>query len=138
MFSQTEIGDASVSMAAACVRLAGRIYPSIWQQKVLLIGAGLMVRTMIKLYQVDAGFHAENVLTMTLDLNWSRYLDARKRADGQRLASFYRELMERVRARPDAQPHGKPPAPPPVRPVEPRPEVVAMGSRRRLATNAAV
>jgi glutamyl-tRNA reductase len=41
--SQTEIGEASVSMAAAAVRLAERIYPSISQQKVLLIGAGEMI-----------------------------------------------------------------------------------------------
>jgi glutamyl-tRNA reductase len=41
--SQTEIGAASVSMAAAAVRLAERIYPSISQQKVLLIGAGEMI-----------------------------------------------------------------------------------------------
>ncbi|HTS52683.1 MAG TPA: glutamyl-tRNA reductase [Burkholderiales bacterium] len=41
--SQTEIGEASVSMATAAVRLAERIYPSISQQKVLLIGAGEMI-----------------------------------------------------------------------------------------------
>ncbi|HYL18564.1 MAG TPA: glutamyl-tRNA reductase [Burkholderiales bacterium] len=41
--SQTEIGGASVSMAAAAVRLAERIFPSIADQKVLLIGAGEMI-----------------------------------------------------------------------------------------------
>jgi len=41
--SQTEIGAASVSMAAAAVRLAERIFPSIAEQKVLLIGAGEMI-----------------------------------------------------------------------------------------------
>ena len=41
--SQTEIGAASVSIAAAAVRLAERIYPSISQQKVLFIGAGEMI-----------------------------------------------------------------------------------------------
>ena len=41
--SQTEIGGASVSMAAAAVRLAERIFPSIAEQKVLLIGAGEMI-----------------------------------------------------------------------------------------------
>ena len=41
--SQTEIGAASVSMAAAAVRLAERIYPSVSQQKVLFIGAGEMI-----------------------------------------------------------------------------------------------
>jgi len=41
--SATEIGESSVSMAAAAVRLAERIYPSISEQKVLLIGAGEMI-----------------------------------------------------------------------------------------------
>ena len=41
--SQTEIGGASVSMAAAAVRLAERIFPRIADQKVLLIGAGEMI-----------------------------------------------------------------------------------------------
>jgi glutamyl-tRNA reductase len=41
--SQTDIGVASVSLAAAAVRLAGRIYPSVAEQKVLFIGAGEMI-----------------------------------------------------------------------------------------------
>jgi glutamyl-tRNA reductase len=39
----TEIGASSVSMAAAAVRLAERIFPSIRQQNVLFIGAGEMI-----------------------------------------------------------------------------------------------
>ncbi len=39
----THIGAASVSMAAAAVRLAARIYPSLKDQSVLLIGAGEMI-----------------------------------------------------------------------------------------------
>lgn len=41
--SQTEIGVNSVSMAAAAVRLALRIFPSISGQSVLFIGAGEMI-----------------------------------------------------------------------------------------------
>jgi glutamyl-tRNA reductase len=41
--SRTEIGEASISMAAAAVKLADRIYPSISEQKVLFIGAGEMI-----------------------------------------------------------------------------------------------
>jgi len=41
--STTHIGAASVSMAAAAVRLAARIFPSLKDQSVLLIGAGEMI-----------------------------------------------------------------------------------------------
>ena len=39
----TEVGATSVSMAAAAVKLAARIFPSIREQSVLLIGAGEMI-----------------------------------------------------------------------------------------------
>ncbi|HKA43237.1 MAG TPA: glutamyl-tRNA reductase [Burkholderiales bacterium] len=41
--SETEIGAATVSMAAAAVQIAQRIYPSIREQSVLFIGAGEMI-----------------------------------------------------------------------------------------------
>jgi glutamyl-tRNA reductase len=41
--STTQLGTASVSMAAAAVRLAGRIFPSLKEQSVLFIGAGEMI-----------------------------------------------------------------------------------------------
>jgi len=41
--STTRIGTASVSMAAAAVKLAARIFPSLQEQGVLLIGAGEMI-----------------------------------------------------------------------------------------------
>jgi glutamyl-tRNA reductase len=41
--SNTQVGAASVSMAAAAVKLAARIFPSIAEQKVLFIGAGEMI-----------------------------------------------------------------------------------------------
>ena len=41
--SQTSIGSSSVSMAAAAVRLAERIFPAIGDQNVLFIGAGEMI-----------------------------------------------------------------------------------------------
>ena len=41
--SSTDIGSASISMAAAAVKLAERIFPSLSDQRVLLIGAGEMI-----------------------------------------------------------------------------------------------
>lgn len=41
--SHTDIGSASISMAAAAVRLAERIFPSLSEQRLLLVGAGEMI-----------------------------------------------------------------------------------------------
>jgi glutamyl-tRNA reductase len=41
--TRTDVGTASVSMAAAAVRLAERIFPGIGEQRILLIGAGEMI-----------------------------------------------------------------------------------------------
>src|SRR5438132_130772 len=62
---------------------------------VLLISAGLMVRTLIKLQRVDPGVRAENILTARVDLNFSKYRDAEK------TRRFYRELLDALRKTPD-------------------------------------
>jgi glutamyl-tRNA reductase len=41
--TQTDIGSASISMAAAAVKLAERIFPALADQRLLLIGAGEMI-----------------------------------------------------------------------------------------------
>jgi len=60
----------------------------------LLIGAGLMLRSLINLQRVDPGFRPENVLTMDIYLNFAKYTDATKR--GQ----FFESLLDRVRTQP--------------------------------------
>ena len=66
----------------------------------LLIGAALMLRSFAKLQQVDAGFRTENVLTMRLDLNWSKYTTTESRTDPQRVLKMIEPLWERLRAMP--------------------------------------
>jgi putative ABC transport system permease protein len=56
----------------------------------LLIGAGLMVRSLMNLQRVDPGFHPENVLTVQLSLDFSRY------TDNQKVLSFFDSLLEKV------------------------------------------
>jgi glutamyl-tRNA reductase len=41
--TNTDIGSASISMAAAAVKLAERIFPSLEEQRLLLVGAGEMI-----------------------------------------------------------------------------------------------
>ena len=46
----------------------------------LLIGAGLMVRSLVKLTGVDPGFSTDHVLTMQIDMNFTKYHEPRDRA----------------------------------------------------------
>jgi predicted permease len=59
---------------------------------VLICGSLLLFKSLLKLQDVDIGARVENVLTMSVDLPWSRY------PDGNHWAAFYPRLMERVRA----------------------------------------
>jgi putative ABC transport system permease protein len=66
----------------------------------LLIGAALMLRSFAKLQSVDAGFRSDRVLTMTVDLNWSKYVAPDHQADRQRILKTFDPLWERVRGLP--------------------------------------
>jgi putative ABC transport system permease protein len=57
---------------------------------VLLIGAGLLIRSLIRLQNVTPGFDAHNVLTMRLDLPEEKYSTAEK------MANFFQQLETRV------------------------------------------
>lgn len=63
----------------------------------LLVGAGLAVRSFLSLLRTSPGFDPENVLTMSLVLPAARYKDEPQRA------AFYRDLVERVKALPGIQ-----------------------------------
>jgi predicted permease len=60
---------------------------------VLLVGAGLLVRSAARLAQVDPGFEPRGVVTSRLSLPDVRY---RYRDQGGKIAEFYRRLEERV------------------------------------------
>lgn len=64
---------------------------------VLLIGAGLMIKSFIRLEQVSPGFDSTNVLTMRLSLPAAQYPDVRRRAD------FYRQVNQRLGSLPAVQ-----------------------------------
>jgi putative ABC transport system permease protein len=61
----------------------------------LLVGAGLMLRSFSKLRNVDAGFVPQRVLAMTIDLNWSKYSGKPKLI--RRVSD---QLLEKIQAQP--------------------------------------
>jgi len=60
---------------------------------VLLTGAGLLVRTLVKLQEVDAGVRAENVLTMEVPM------DGTGRSNSEQL-TLYEQMRDRIAALP--------------------------------------
>jgi predicted permease len=60
----------------------------------LLIGAGLLVRSFSRLLSVDPGFDSQNVLTMNVSLSTVKYADAQKQI------AFFDDLSRRVSALP--------------------------------------
>jgi putative ABC transport system permease protein len=57
---------------------------------VLLVGAGLLIRSFMRLQQFDLGFNPDNLLTMRIQLPGSKY------REGKQVASFYQQLLERL------------------------------------------
>jgi putative ABC transport system permease protein len=64
---------------------------------ILLIGSGLMLRTLVKLQGVDPGFHPENVLSSTVSLNFTKYMEPKKSR------AFYETLLEKLSSRPGVE-----------------------------------
>jgi predicted permease len=60
----------------------------------LLVGAGLLIKSFMQLQQVNAGFDSEGVLTMRVVLPAARY------PQPEQVRNFYRELRRRVSALP--------------------------------------
>jgi predicted permease len=64
---------------------------------IVLVGAGLVVRSFQKLLQVDPGFRADHLLSLKIELSQSRY----QRFDQVR--GFYQRLMPRIQALPGVE-----------------------------------
>ena len=67
---------------------------------VLLVAAGLLIRSFVKLLEVDPGFRPDHVLTVSIPLPVSRYPEAAQEA------AFFQRLLERVRELPGVRAAG--------------------------------
>ena len=63
---------------------------------VLLMAAGLLIKSFWRLQQVDPGFNPQNLLTMQISVTASQ-------DEGPRVASFFEQLQEKVRSLPGVQ-----------------------------------
>lgn len=67
---------------------------------ILVVGAGLMIRSLSALSRIDLGFNPDRMLTMRLSIPEAKYDSPEKVVD------FYRRLMERVKAVPGVESAG--------------------------------
>ncbi|MEY2493826.1 MAG: hypothetical protein QOJ45_318 [Verrucomicrobiota bacterium] len=63
----------------------------------LLVGAGLLIKSFLRLQEVKPGFNPQNVLTTSISLPGAKYKEKPQRAQ------FYRTLIERLKALPGVQ-----------------------------------
>jgi len=64
---------------------------------VLLVGAGLMMKSMYRLLQVNPGFRPERVLTMEIDLRTAQY------SKPEASLAFWHQVLDRVRVLPGVE-----------------------------------
>lgn len=64
---------------------------------VLLVGAGLMIRSFMRLQQTDPGFRADGLLTARVQLPGAKY------ADSRRTVAFFNDALTKISAAPGVQ-----------------------------------
>ena len=89
--STTSIGAASVSMAAAAVKLAARIFPSLKDQSVLFIGAGEMIELAATHFAAQA---PARIVVANRTVERAQRLSARFNAEAIELRSLAERLHE--------------------------------------------
>jgi putative ABC transport system permease protein len=67
---------------------------------ILLTGAGLMLRSFVKLLQVQPGYNPENVLAARISLNFSKFSDPDIRKAQQKQRAFYENVLRNLESHP--------------------------------------
>lgn len=67
---------------------------------VLLVGAGLLIRSLIRLQSIDPGFHTDNLLTARISLPLSKY------TEGSQRTQFFKQIVEKFSRMPGVQSAG--------------------------------
>jgi putative ABC transport system permease protein len=89
-----EGGRASASIRSGSRLRAALVVAEVALSLMLLLGAGLLIKSFWRLQQVDTGFRAEQLMTLRLFPPASTY------PNDQQVAAFYEKLLERVRSLP--------------------------------------
>src|SRR5436309_3655196 len=89
-------GEGHRRTSARSLLLIGEVALSL----MLLVGAGLLIKSFLRLQEVRPGFNAHNVLTANLALQGPKY------TDDQQCVEFFRQLTERLEAAPGVQAAG--------------------------------
>jgi putative ABC transport system permease protein len=94
--SRPDLNDALKESARGSTGAKSRLFRNVFVVAevslalVLLIGAGLMIRSFFQLHGVRTGFSSENVLTMRVQLPMAKY------PEGQQRANFFTQARERI------------------------------------------
>jgi len=96
-----KLGGRALTKGTGSGRLSGAlIVVEVSLSVLLLVGAGLLLRSFVRVMNVDRGFKAENVLIADLSLSPTKYIEIIHRRE------FYRRLLEQVDSLPGVRASG--------------------------------
>jgi putative ABC transport system permease protein len=95
--SLADAGERNVGSEAGTKARNALVAAQVMFSFVLLMCAGLMLRSLYNLLSVDPGFKASNVLSMQTSLNWTKY----KKDEDKR--NFFHQVLERAGALPGVE-----------------------------------
>jgi predicted permease len=82
---------------------AALVASNVTMAAVLLVGAALLLRSMLGLLRVEPGFDAARVLTVGVEVNGPRYSSDDNAQEIAAVSRFYTDVLERMRALPGVQ-----------------------------------